>query len=158
MTTVDDPPGNAQHLVAERGAGTLLYESARTRVLRRPVIRPRPAPDAGDRVGSATIEVIWKEPQGPEATERMRHETGILTCLAGVPGVAHLVPTGEPGNSIGFALEDLGGRSLASTLADSGVGRGVRRPSEVVDLVEARPPRRMSLGQIDAVLRRIEDV
>ena len=29
---------------------------------------------------------------------------------------------------------------------------------EVVDLVEARPPRRMSLGQIDAVLRRIEDV
>jgi PAS domain S-box-containing protein len=77
--------------------------------------------------------VIWKEPLGAGAADRIRHETGILAGLAAVPGVAHLVPTNEP---YGFAAEDVGGVSLASTLTGpTGVARAVAPGPEVVDLV-----------------------
>src|SRR4051812_27637535 len=96
MTTLSGPPGGVRDPVDERGEGTLLYASGRTRIVRRP---------AG---------VIWKEALGPGATTRMQHETSILAGLSGVPGVAHLVGPQELG---GFALEDVGGVSLASTLS-----------------------------------------
>jgi hypothetical protein len=85
---------------------TVLHESARTRVVRRPASGLRPS-------GS----VIWKESLGPEAVARARHEVAILARLAGVPGVAHLV---EPlDDETGLVLEDVGGRTLTALLDDS---------------------------------------
>jgi hypothetical protein len=136
VTFLGDPREDARAADLDCGEGTLLYESGRTRVIRRQVSRPGTSQSSsgpGGAPGAATVEVIWKEPLGAGAADRIRHETGILAGLAAVPGVAHLVPTNEP---YGFAAEDVGGVSLASTLTGpTGVARAVAPGPEVVDLV-----------------------
>ncbi|MFG1926816.1 diguanylate cyclase [Cryptosporangium sp. NPDC048952] len=71
----------------------VLYESARTRVVRQP---------AGDPHGS----VIRKDVAGTDASQRLRHERTILERLKGVPGVSQLL--GASGNSL--FLRDDGGQ------------------------------------------------
>ncbi|HKS98443.1 MAG TPA: hypothetical protein VJT31_02845, partial [Rugosimonospora sp.] len=56
-----------------------LYDSERTRVVR---VRPE---------GSSST-VVYKQPLGPRAAERLRHERAILERLAGVAGVPRLAP------------------------------------------------------------------
>jgi len=126
MMTFDGPRGDVGDAVAEKGDGTSLYESARTRISRRPWVRAAGSVSSTSASAGTTVRaVIWKEPLGPDAKPRRDHETGILTALAAVPGVAHLVPTNAPNDvpggaptdvPVGFALEDVGGVSLASTL------------------------------------------
>ena len=109
---------------------TMLYESARTRVLRSPA-------SEADREPGAVIwpdAVIWKEPLGPGAAERLRHEVAILTRLSGVAGVAHL--SAAPQGDTKFALTDVGGVSLAALLRHPGrPAHGVRDAADVVELV-----------------------
>lgn len=120
----------------------LLHETARTRVTR--LLLP---------AGS----VIRKEPLGPGARWRLRHEVDILERLAGVEGVAHLVAAGPDGpapalpaaelDGAGSALlADRGGVPLAGIggllLADVGGADLSRRvtpmdPAELVDLAGA---------------------
>ncbi|MGI5240452.1 ATP-binding protein [Dactylosporangium sp. CA-139066] len=74
----------------------MLYDTERTRVSRLFV---------GGRM------VVRKEPLGPDAQRRVRHETAILRRLRGVVGVAQLVEApGCPGSVV---VEDVGGTSLA---------------------------------------------
>src|ERR1700745_3210517 len=55
--------------------------------------------------------VIRKEPLGPDAERRLRHEVAVLERLRGAPGVAQLAETPEyPGSVV---LEDAGDTSLA---------------------------------------------
>ncbi|HST81115.1 MAG TPA: AAA family ATPase [Kineosporiaceae bacterium] len=131
MAAIDDPRTDAGDSVAERADGTLLYESGRTRVLRRTVTSPVPPQASGDGASAATMDVIWKMPLGAGAAERRRHEMAVLAGLAAVPGVAHLVPIEAPD---GFAVEDVGGVSLASVLG-AAAGEGVAAGVGVVDLV-----------------------
>ncbi|HYZ69422.1 MAG TPA: protein kinase, partial [Mycobacterium sp.] len=72
-----------------------LHESDRTRVAR--LVFP-------DRT------VIRKEPLGPDAQQRLRHEAAILERLQGVPGVVQLVEA--PRYPEAIVLQDVGGRSL----------------------------------------------
>ncbi len=115
----------------------LLYESVRTRVVRLQVLAPEtiPALGPGSAAHAASVGVIWKQPLGSGAGDRLRHESGILTVLAGVAGVAHLVQMDGSGESEGLVLEDVGGVSLALTLTGR-AGGGVAGGSEVVDVVE----------------------
>jgi serine/threonine protein kinase len=55
--------------------------------------------------------VIRKEPLGPDADRRLRHEFAMLARLRGVKGVAQL--TDAPRYPGSVMLEDVGGRSLA---------------------------------------------
>src|SRR6202047_2344629 len=57
--------------------------------------------------------VVSKEPQGPDAQQRLRHEETILGRLRGVDGVAQLVDAPRDPGSI--VLEDAGGSSLADS-------------------------------------------
>src|ERR1700676_3287229 len=57
--------------------------------------------------------VVSKEPQGPDAQQRLRHEETILGRLRGVDGVAQLVDAPRDASSI--MLEDAGGSSLAES-------------------------------------------
>ncbi|OHV18629.1 serine/threonine protein kinase [Parafrankia soli] len=118
----------------------LLHETARTRVTR--LLLP---------AGS----VIRKEPLGPGARWRLRHEVDILERLAGVEGVAHLAAAGPDGPALPAAeldgagsalLADRGGVPLAGIggllLADVGGADLSRRatpmdPAELVDLAGA---------------------
>src|ERR1700734_2420681 len=55
--------------------------------------------------------VIRKEPLGPDADRRVRHEAAMLTRLRGVAGVAQLTETPRyPGSVV---LADAGGANLA---------------------------------------------
>src|SRR6202035_6040560 len=54
--------------------------------------------------------LICKEPLGPDAQRRLRHEETILGRLRGVDGVAHLVQV--PGDAGSIVLEDAGAGSL----------------------------------------------
>ncbi len=54
--------------------------------------------------------LICKEPLGPDAQRRLRHEVEMLQRLRGVDGVAHLVPAPPDAGSI--VLEDAGASSL----------------------------------------------
>lgn len=92
-----DPPVHAE----------VLHESARTRVTRLTV---------GDRT------VVRKEPLGPDAARRLRHEVAMLTRLRGVVGIAQLAPPPRPG---AITLADVGGTSLAE----------LAKPLTVEDLV-----------------------
>ncbi|HSW09129.1 trifunctional serine/threonine-protein kinase/ATP-binding protein/sensor histidine kinase [Aquabacterium sp.] len=85
-------------LAADGTEREILYESGTTRVLR---LRPRSGPG-----------VIHKQPLGPDAAERLRHESDMLTRLAGIEGVPSLAAE-HPGV---IALEDCGGRPLAQAL------------------------------------------
>jgi PAS domain S-box-containing protein len=132
VSTVEDPRGDVRGFAADRSVGTLLYETERTRVIRRQVLRPEISQSSPAPGVTASDAVIWKEPLGAGASDRLRHETGILAGLATVPGVAHLVPTGE---SDGFAIEDVGGVSLASKLSGAtGADRAVASGQQVRDL------------------------
>ncbi len=74
----------------------VVHESARARVTR--LSRP-------DRT------LIVKEPLGPDAGSRLRHETAILERLRGVTGVAQLAD--EPPREGSIVLADAGDRTLA---------------------------------------------
>jgi predicted ATPase/signal transduction histidine kinase len=74
-----------------------VHESERTRVTRLPC---------------AEGSVIRKEPLGPDAEHRLRHEMAILERLRGVEGVAQLAKAPRYPGSI--VLVDVGGRSLAA--------------------------------------------
>jgi serine/threonine protein kinase len=82
-----DPPVRAE----------ILHESERTRVTR--LFLPRGT-------------VIRKEPLGPGAERRLRHEAAMLGRLRGVAGVAQLAAAPRYAGSI--VLADAGGASLAS--------------------------------------------
>jgi len=69
------------------------------------VVRLRPASGAS---------VIYKEPLGPDAAQRLRHERRILARLAGVQGVPHLAAVPHP--AAVMALEDCGGIPLSQAL------------------------------------------
>jgi hypothetical protein len=61
--------------------------------------------------------VIRKEPLGPDAERRVRHEVAVLERLRGVPGVVQLAEAPEyPGSVV---LEDAGGTSLAGQSKNS---------------------------------------
>src|SRR5258705_6275597 len=74
----------------------VMHESERTRVT---------------RVTGAGGTVVRKEPLGPDAEHRLRHEVAMLERLRGVEGVAQLAEAPRYPGSI--ALVDVGGRSLA---------------------------------------------
>jgi hypothetical protein len=85
------PPGPAKPVPAE-----IVHASGRTRISR--LVVP----------GGT---VIRKEPLGPDAERRVRHETAMLERLRGVAGVAQLAPTpAYPGSVV---LADAGRASLA---------------------------------------------
>jgi signal transduction histidine kinase/predicted ATPase len=73
-----------------------VHESERTRVT---------------RVSCAGGTVVRKEPLGPDAEHRLRHEVAILERLRGVEGVVQLAEAPRYPGSI--VLVDIGGRSLA---------------------------------------------
>jgi len=78
---------------------TVLYESATTRVL---------------RARFAGADVVCKEPVGPDAGRRLRHEQDILSRLAGVEGVAQLATHALRDGML--ALRDSGGVALSQML------------------------------------------
>ncbi|MFD1531024.1 ATP-binding protein [Pseudonocardia aurantiaca] len=67
--------------------------------------------------------VVRKEPLGPDAERRLRHELAMLERLRGAPGVAQLVETPRYPGSI--LLADVGGSSLA----------GLTKPLAVDELI-----------------------
>ena len=73
-----------------------MHESVRTRVT---------------RLFFAGCTVVRKEPLGPDAARRLRHELAILERLRGVMGVAQLVEAPRYPGSI--VLADAGDTSLA---------------------------------------------
>ncbi len=75
------------------------------------------------RLFLAERTVIRKEPLGPDAEHRLRHEVAILKRLRGVAGVAQLAEAPRYPGSI--VLEDTGGTSLASS----------RTPPAAADLI-----------------------
>ena len=74
----------------------VVHESARARVT---------------RLSRADRTLIVKEPLGPDAGSRLRHETAILERLRGVAGVAQLAD--EPPREGSIVLADAGDRTLA---------------------------------------------
>ena len=74
----------------------VVHESARARVT---------------RLSRADRTLILKEPLGPDAGSRLRHETAILERLRGVAGVAQLAD--EPPREGSIVLADAGDRTLA---------------------------------------------
>src|SRR6266702_1299487 len=80
--------------------------------------------------------VIRKEPLGPDAERRVRHEAAMLERLSGVAGVAQLAEAPRyPGSVV---LEDAGEASLAGTTkplpADELVGLGLRLAQAVAGM------------------------
>ncbi|MRV70399.1 diguanylate cyclase [Duganella sp. FT92W] len=86
--------------VEDRETDTLLYESERTVVWRR------------RRDGQPGL--VCKQPLGPGATERLRHESRILARLEGVAGVPKLARDAALPEAI--VLDDSGGIPLADVL------------------------------------------
>ena len=91
MEAVGVPPGRDRTVGAE-----VLHESVRTRV---------------SRLFLAGRTVIRKEPLGPDAQRRLRHELAVLERLRGVAGVAQVLD--EPRYPGSIIVEDVGGPSLA---------------------------------------------
>jgi predicted ATPase/signal transduction histidine kinase len=89
--------------VTKGGAEEILFLGELTRVTRR-------------RLADGST-VIWKELLGPNALQRLRHESKILERLAGVAGVPQLHPGHSPANTI--VVGDDGGRPL-TTLCTEG--------------------------------------
>src|SRR5690349_7442136 len=80
-----------------RDRAELVHESAHSRVTRHFL------------VGRT---VVRKEPRGPDAEGRLRHERALLERVRGVPGVAQLLDSPQyPGSVV---LADAGNRSLAA--------------------------------------------
>ncbi len=112
----------------------------------------------GWRLSRPASTPVWRAPvhQGPSVTA----QDGRLWALERV--VSGHLTSREPTSALALQLRELADRRLA-------LRHGVRWDTdrartidllgpELVALVEARPPRRMTLRQIDAVLQRIEDV
>ena len=91
VEAVGVPPGRDRTVGAE-----VLHESVRTRV---------------SRLFLAGRTVIRKEPLGPDAQRRLRHELAVLERLRGVAGVAQVLD--EPRYPGSIIVEDVGGTSLA---------------------------------------------
>ena len=112
----------------------------------------------GWRVSRPVPAAAWRAPvtENRSATPR----DGRLWALERV--VAGHLTSREPTTALALQLRELADRRLALRHGvhwDTDRDRTVELlGSEVVGMVEARPPRRMNLHQIDAVLRRIEDV
>jgi diguanylate cyclase (GGDEF)-like protein len=106
------PPGSGQ-------LEELLYESERTRVTR--IWLPNGA-------GA----VIRKEPLGPGAAHRLRHELAMLERLAGVDGIPQLAPDTGPDSRHpdAITLVDAAGVALAAAIAAAPL-----QPAELVSLV-----------------------
>jgi diguanylate cyclase (GGDEF)-like protein len=79
----------------------LVYKSERTRVTRQSGV-------------AGVADVICKTSLGPDAVQRVRHETAILERLAGVTGTPQLA--GEGDDPAMLRLVDTGGSSLAERL------------------------------------------
>ncbi|MEV0068503.1 AAA family ATPase [Amycolatopsis sp. NPDC050768] len=83
------------------------------------------------RVSLGNQTVVCKQPLGPDAPERLRHERAMLERLRGVSNVAQLLDAPRYAGSI--VLADAGGRSLAGRAEPLpvdvllGVGLGVAR-------------------------------
>src|SRR5688500_414216 len=77
---------------------TLLHESARCRVM---------------RLFLTDGSVISKEPLGPDADRRLRHEAAILSRLSGLPGIAQVAAA--PARPGAILLTDVNGVSLSGT-------------------------------------------
>ena len=109
---VEDPPPPVIEIV---------HESARTRVT---------------RVHLPVRTVIRKEPLGPEAERRLRHEVAMLERLRDAEGVAQLVDAPRYLGSI--VLEDVGGTSLVDVAkplaADQLVRLGVQLARTVAEM------------------------
>src|ERR1700754_3401324 len=75
----------------------VVHESARTRVT---------------RLSRADRTLIMKEPLGPDAGRRLRHESAILERMRGAPGVAQLAD--EPPHEGSIVLADAGDHTLAA--------------------------------------------
>jgi diguanylate cyclase (GGDEF)-like protein len=82
----------------------LLYATDRTQVFRA-------------RLSDGT-DVVCKRPLGAGASRRLRHESGVVARLAGVPGVPGLVL--EAGAPDMLVVLDVGGETVAELLADTG--------------------------------------
>ncbi|HKS98368.1 MAG TPA: AAA family ATPase, partial [Rugosimonospora sp.] len=95
-----------QTLQAERSE--LVYESARTRVRRSWL------------AGGGTV--VRKEPLGPDAAARVRHERDILRRLAAVPGVVRLAPADDADQAAEVLLEDLAGTPLSELVSQGSLG------------------------------------
>ncbi len=87
----------------------IVYESAHVRITRRLV---------------SGRSVICKQPLGPDAEPRLRHEVTMLERLRGVEGVAQLLEVPGPSGSI--TLADAGETSLAGVAKPLGVDELVR--------------------------------
>ncbi|MEV6896493.1 AAA family ATPase [Amycolatopsis sp. NPDC051372] len=83
------------------------------------------------RVSLGKRTVVCKQPLGPDAPKRLRHERAMLERLRGIPNVAQLLDAPRYAGSI--VLADAGGRSLAGRAEPLpvdvllGVGLGVAR-------------------------------
>jgi signal transduction histidine kinase len=104
MGTTEDVSGLHRAEQAE-----IVHESAHVRITRRLV---------------AGRSVIGKEPLGPDAEARLRHEVVMLERLRRVPGVAQLVEVQGPSRSI--MLADAGDTTLAGLAKRFGVDELVR--------------------------------
>jgi hypothetical protein len=84
------PPGTQVPSAAE-----VLHATQRTRVT---------------RLSFGGRTVVLKEPLGPDAQQRVRHEVAMLTRLRGIPGIAQLVE--EPRYPRSISLADAGTTDL----------------------------------------------
>ncbi|MES2258117.1 MAG: diguanylate cyclase [Pseudomonadota bacterium] len=100
MSSNGDGQGARPTVAVRTLPATLLYSSERTRIYR--------------MTGADGGSIICKEPLGPDAYERLRHEQDILARLEGVAGVPHLAQANHPPNVI--ALREYGGVPLAQVL------------------------------------------
>jgi signal transduction histidine kinase len=104
-----DPPVRAE----------IVHESGRTRVT---------------RLFFADRTVIRKEPLGPDAERRLRHEAAMLERLRGVAGIAQLVE--EPRLAGSIVLADAGDTSLAGLAKPLAVDDLTRLAMELAQAVE----------------------
>ena len=113
----------------------------------------------GWRVSRPATSPAWRSP-APDSGGSAASRDGRLWALERVV-TGHLTSR-EPSSALALQLRELADRRLALRHGvhwDADRDRTVELLGpEVVELLETRPPRRMNLSQIDAVLRRIEDV
>ncbi|NVN92421.1 MAG: AAA family ATPase [Desulfuromonadales bacterium] len=102
MPLTDHTPPSDIILSAPNNDRDLLYQSERTRIFRL-------------RLPQSGGSVIVKEPLGPAAREKLRHETDILGSLTHVRQISQLSGTQVPGATL--VLDDRGGESLAQIIA-----------------------------------------
>ncbi|WP_041259039.1 diguanylate cyclase [Pseudofrankia inefficax] len=103
-----DPPSTPARAAAPRG-------TARTVLLRETVLLHETERTRISRLVLPTGPVIRKEPLGPDAPGRLRHEREILDRLAGLPGISQLARDGAsaPASPDAILLVDVGGVALS---------------------------------------------